>query len=103
VKKLFENKETDLVKGFKSNEKEFAAYLVLHEGQIKFQFPTQEELSFGKCPKCKKGEMLHRNTFYGCTEHKNGCNFMLPAKIKGKSIPGTQMKKLIQYKTTDFI
>ncbi|PEI89834.1 DNA topoisomerase I [Bacillus pseudomycoides] len=103
VKKLFENKETDLIKGFKSNEKEFAAYLVLHEGQIKFQFPTQEELSFGKCPKCKKGEMLHRNTFYGCTEHKNGCNFMLPAKIKGKSIPGTQMKKLIQYKTTDFI
>ncbi|HEK9103502.1 TPA: topoisomerase C-terminal repeat-containing protein [Bacillus pseudomycoides] len=103
VKKLFETKKTDLIKGFKSNEKEFTAYLVLHEGQIKFQFPTQEELSFGKCPKCKKGEMLHRNTFYGCTEHKNGCDFMLPAKIKGKAIPGTQMKKLLQYKTTDFI
>ena len=76
---------------------------MLHEGKIKFQFPTQEELSFGKCPKCKKGEMLHRKTFYGCTEHKNGCDFMLPAKMKGKAIPGNQMKKLIQYKTTDFI
>ncbi|PFV51755.1 hypothetical protein COL14_08145 [Bacillus thuringiensis] len=28
---------------------------------------------------------------------------MLPAKMKGKAIPGNQMKKLIQYKTTDFI
>ncbi|EJR50970.1 DNA topoisomerase III [Bacillus cereus VD115] len=103
AKKLFEDKKTDLLKGFKSNEKEFSAYLVLHEGKVKFQFPTQEELSFGKCPKCKKGDMLHRKTFYGCTEHKNGCDFMLPAKIKGKAIPGNQMKKLIQYKTTDFI
>ncbi|MEH7450098.1 DNA topoisomerase [Bacillus toyonensis] len=103
VKKLFEDKKTDLLKGFKSNEKEFSAYLVLHEGKVKFQFPTQEELSFGKCPKCKKGDMLHRKTFYGCTEHKNGCDFMLPAKIKGKAIPGNQVKKLTQYKTTDFI
>ncbi|KIV64387.1 DNA topoisomerase III [Bacillus mycoides] len=103
AKKLFEDKKTDLLKGFKSNEKEFSAYLVLHEGNIKFQFPTQEELSFGKCPKCKKGEILHRKTFYGCTEHKYGCDFMLPAKMKGKAIPGNQMKKLIQYKTTDFI
>ncbi|PEM13106.1 DNA topoisomerase I [Bacillus toyonensis] len=103
AKKLFEDKKTDLLKGFKSNEKEFSAYLVLHEGKVKFQFPTQEELSFGKCPKCKKGDMLHRKTFYGCTEHKNGCDFMLPAKMKGKAIPGNQMKKLIQYKTTDFI
>ncbi|PGD12238.1 type IA DNA topoisomerase [Bacillus toyonensis] len=103
AKKLFEDKKTDLLKGFKSNEKEFSAYLVLHEGKVKFQFPTQEELSFGKCPKCKKGDMLHRKTFYGCTEHKNGCDFMLPAKIKGKAIPGNQVKKLIQYKTTDFI
>lgn len=103
AKKLFEDKKTDLLKGFKSNEKEFSAYLVLHEGNVKFQFPTQEELSFGKCPKCKKGDMLHRKTFYGCTEHKNGCDFMLPAKMKGKAIPGNQMKKLLQYKTTDFI
>ncbi|PEZ02508.1 DNA topoisomerase I [Bacillus sp. AFS018417] len=103
VKKLFENKKTDLLKGFKSNEKEFSAYLVLHEGQIKFQFPTEEEMSFGKCPKCKKGEILHRKTFYGCTKHKKGCDFMLPAKMKGKTIPGNQMKKLIQNKTTDFI
>ena len=28
---------------------------------------------------------------------------MLPAKMKGKAIPGNQMKKLLQYKTTDFI
>ncbi|MEH7260389.1 DNA topoisomerase [Bacillus toyonensis] len=103
AKKLFEDKKTDLLKGFKSNEKEFSAYLVLHEGKVKFQFPTQEELSFGKCPKCKKGDMLHRKTFYGCTEHKNGCDFMLPAKMKGKAIPGNQVKKLLQYKKTDFI
>ncbi|MED3325584.1 DNA topoisomerase [Bacillus thuringiensis] len=103
IKKLFESKKTDLLKGFKSGEKEFSAYLVFREGKVQFQFPTTEELSLGKCPDCKKGDILHRKTFFGCTEYKNGCKFMLPAKIKGKAIPPSQLKKILKGQCSDFI
>lgn len=103
VKKLFEKQKTDLIKGFKSEDKTFDAYIVFHEGKIKMVFPTQEELSLGKCPKCKKGDVLARKSFYGCSEYKSGCDYSLPARIKEKNIPGSQIKKLIAYGTTDFI
>ncbi|PEO37344.1 topoisomerase C-terminal repeat-containing protein, partial [Bacillus pseudomycoides] len=103
IKKLFEGKKTDLLKGFKSGEKEFSAYLVFREGKVQFQFPTTEELSLGKCPDCKKGDILHRKTFFGCTEYKNGCKFMLPAKIKEKAIPPSQLKKILKGQCSDFI
>ncbi|PEB54552.1 DNA topoisomerase I [Bacillus sp. AFS098217] len=103
VKKLFEEHRTDVIKGFKSNGKEFAAYLEIKEGAIQFALPTNEELSLGVCPKCQKGHVTNRKTFFGCTEYENGCQFMLPAKIKGKTIPDGQIKKLLQNNTTGFI
>ncbi|MEC3020338.1 DNA topoisomerase [Bacillus cereus] len=104
VKKLFENKKTNLLKGFKSDDKDFDAYIVFHNGKFQLQFPTIEELSLGKCPKCRKGEILDKESFYGCSNYKNGCNFTIPAKIKEKSIPESQIKKLIgKDRTTDFI
>ncbi|MED5052583.1 DNA topoisomerase [Anoxybacillus rupiensis] len=104
VKKLFENKRTDLIKGFKTDEgKEFDAFLVLEDGKLRMKIPAPEDLSLGTCPKCKKGHITNRGTFFGCSEFKNDCKFMIPAKIKGKSIPESQIKKLLQYGQTDFI
>ena len=35
------------------------------------------------CPKCKKGTILKGKTAYGCSNYKNGCDFLFPfAKIK---------------------
>ena len=28
------------------------------------------------CPKCKKGEIIKGKTAYGCSEYKNGCDFL---------------------------
>ncbi|EJV74101.1 type IA DNA topoisomerase [Bacillus cereus] len=103
VKKLFEDNKTDVIKGFKSKGKEFSAYLSFINGEIRFSLPTVEELSLGQCPKCQKGQILNRKTFFGCSDHKNGCNFMLPAKIKGKKLSDSQIKKLVNSNVTDFI
>ncbi|MBE7129234.1 type IA DNA topoisomerase [Bacillus mycoides] len=103
VKKLFEDNKTDVIKGFKSNEKEFSAYLSFINVEIRFSLPTVEELSLGQCPKCQKGQILNRKTFFGCSDHQNGCNFMLPAKIKGKKLSDSQIKKLLNSNVTDFI
>ncbi len=96
VKKLFEENKTDLMKGFKSNGKEFSTYLAFVNGVVSFNLPSIEELSLGQCPKCQKGHILNRTTFFGCSEYQNGCDFMLSAKIKGKKLSDTQIKKTIE-------
>ena len=30
------------------------------------------------CPKCKKGTILKGRTAYGCSNYKNGCDFLVP-------------------------
>ncbi|MED1639672.1 DNA topoisomerase [Bacillus thuringiensis] len=103
IKKLFEENKTDIIKGFKSNGKEFSAYLAFFNGEVSFNLPSVEELSLGQCPKCQKGQILNRKTFFGCSEYQNGCDFMLPAKIKGKKLSDSQIKKLVNNNVTDFI
>lgn len=103
VKKLFEENKTDLIKGFKSNGKEFAAYLAFVNGVVSFNLPSIEELSLGQCPKWQKGHILNRTTLFGCSEYQNGCDFMLSAKIKGKKLSDSQIKKLLNNHVTEFI
>lgn len=109
IKKLFVDKKTDIIKGFKTEEdKEFSAYLVLEEGKLKFKFPSAEELSLGPCPKCKTGFMLQAKTkedqpFYSCSAWKEGCKFTLPGTLLKKELPISEIKKLLKNGHTDFI
>ena len=41
---------------------------------FKIEFPTAEEMSIGKCPKCG-GEVVERSTFFGCAN--KSCQFAL--------------------------
>jgi len=103
IKTLFEKKQTDLIKGFKKDDKEFDAFLIVDpEWKVKFKFPTAEDLSIAKCPKCGK-EIVPKDKFYGCSSYKEGCTFSLPLSLKGKKIPVSQIKKLIENGRTDFI
>ena len=103
VKKLFEENKTDVIKGFKSNGKEFSAYLAFINGEVSFNLPTVEELSLGQCPKCQNGHILNRDKFFGCSEYQSGCNFAISAKIKEKKLSDSQIKKLLKNRVTDFI
>ncbi|TMM31100.1 DNA topoisomerase III [Polaribacter aestuariivivens] len=48
------------------------------------------------CPKCKKGTILKGKTAYGCSNYKNGCDFLFPfAKIKEIANGKTLTKDLV--------
>ncbi len=48
-----------------------------------------------KCPKCKNGSLLKGNTAYGCSNFKNGCNFILPFRFIDKKISDNQYIRLL--------
>ncbi len=41
--------------------------------------------------------------FFGCSDYQSGCNFAIFAKIKGKKLSDSQIKKLLKNRVTDFI
>lgn len=47
----------------------------------------------------------HFKTWYvfGCSDYQSGCNFAIFAKIKGKKLSDSQIKKLLKNRVTDFI
>lgn len=104
IEKLLHEGSTDLIKGFKSEEKTFDAFIIRSEKGLRFRFPTAEDLSIGDCPKCKKGKILDKGNFYGCSEFKDhDCDFKLPVKIQDVKISLPQIRKLLKHGSTDFI
>lgn len=104
LKKLMDTGETDQIKGFKNEENTFDAVIYFAEnGQLKMK-----KFVFAQCPRCQDGDIIKRKgkndrEFFSCSNYKSGCNFSLPAVIKGKKIPDNQIKKLLNNKSTDFI
>lgn len=47
------------------------------------------------CPKCSDGKLIQGKKAYGCSNHKKGCNFLVPFVMMGK--------KLTQKQTVDLI
>ncbi|PEJ57969.1 DNA topoisomerase III [Bacillus sp. AFS002410] len=57
----------------------------------------------GQCPKFKKGSIVHRKTFYGCTTYKDGCKFSISGTFLGKSISPSIAQKLLKGNKTALI
>lgn len=57
----------------------------------------------GKCPKCKKGNIIKNNGGYGCTEFQGGCRFYVSEIISGTYIDEAEVKKLIKNGRTDML
>lgn len=47
------------------------------------------------CPKCKKGQILHGHSAYGCSAYKEGCTFRLSFEQYGKKLTEKQVEALI--------
>lgn len=63
----------------------------------------RQEDVIAKCPSCKKGSIVERKSFYGCTEYKNGCKQSFNKKILGKTISKAQIKQLCEKGKTNKI
>ncbi|MFQ3546227.1 DNA topoisomerase 3 [Halobacillus rhizosphaerae] len=65
------------------------------------QAQIKEELAL--CPSCKKGSIIDKGKVYGCSQYKEGCQFVIPKRFLGKSISATNAKKLLAGKKTSLI
>lgn len=103
VKKLFVEKKTDLIQGFKSKTKKtFSAYLTWNDEtkKISFGFPdhgTEKTSSAYSCPCCSK--QMWKGAFgYYCD-----CGFRVNKVIAGKEVEEKQLCKLLTSGETDEI
>ncbi|WP_456461328.1 DNA topoisomerase 3 [Lutibacter sp.] len=107
-KKISENQYIRLLKkGCTVNLKGFKTEMDTTEGLIRFdedfnlkleeKKPTKKQISDTLiCPKCKKGTILKGKTAYGCSNYKNGCDFIFSFdKIREKATGKTLSKELV--------
>lgn len=63
----------------------------------------QQEDSIALCPSCKKGYIVDRKKFFGCTGYKDGCKQTFPKKFLGKNLTKKQIEILIKKHSTNLI
>ena len=58
---------------------------------------AKKDNEIGICPICKKGKIVDKGKFYGCTNYtaNQPCKFTLPKKWSDKTLPKTAIKALI--------
>ena len=63
----------------------------------------KESIKDRPCPKCKQGILMKGGKAYGCSRHKEGCDFVLPFIFMGKKITEKQHIKLLNTKKSNLI
>lgn len=103
LKEILEKGRTSLIKGFTGSKGKYDAYLRLDSNKkVVFDLEKDEKDKL-VCPICKKGEMIEREAFYGCSSYKEGCKFSISKEIAGKKLTATQIKLLINKGKTGLI
>jgi DNA topoisomerase-3 len=126
VTKLLAEGKTDLFKGFISNKtnRKFEAFLILKDGEVKFDFPPRERKSkkggpkepppkidftgkevVGQCPKCG-GKVYDTEAGYICERaqaEKKACKFKIGREILQQPIEREQAQKLLAKGKSDLL
>lgn len=79
--RLINKGETVHLKGFKKNGQKAEGKLKLTDDSHVTFIEKEEKQNLQKelvCPKCKKGTILKGSKAYGCSDFKNGCDFIFP-------------------------
>jgi DNA topoisomerase III len=128
IEKLLRDGKTDLLKGFLSKRtgRKFEAFLVLKDGEVKFEFaprerkgaardkkdaPPAEKIDFtgqtplGKCPKCGSRifQGLERYLCERSQADGRRCTFKLDKVKNGQPISLEQLQKLLTSGRTDLL
>ena len=100
--RLLQKGATVNLKGFKTDEgtregllrfdEQFQLVLESPKSSVKKIIATGEKLS---CPKCGKGTVLKGKTAYGCSEYKNGCDFLYSFDAIKKKSEGKELTKAL--------
>jgi len=55
------------------------------------------------CPACKKGTLKQGKNAWGCSDWKDGCQFIIPFEFMGKKLTDAQIKRLAEKGKTSLI
>ncbi|WP_207431259.1 type IA DNA topoisomerase [Sabulibacter ruber] len=100
VQALLKKGKSAVVKGFveEGTGEKFDASFCLsptHELQLERAEAKEQKPVVLICPKCSKGQMLKGKTAYGCSRFREGCQFVVPFELHGKSLSESHIKALI--------
>ncbi|MGI9527256.1 MAG: DNA topoisomerase 3 [Weeksellaceae bacterium] len=62
--------------------------------------PKSAGIEAQTCPKCKKGTLLKGKSAYGCSQYKEGCDFVMPFNFMGKKISENQFIRILEKGST---
>ncbi|MCH2032598.1 MAG: DNA topoisomerase 3 [Tenacibaculum sp.] len=94
---------TTNLKGWKTDSGKVEG-LVRFDENFQLKLETKKETKSTKvpdvitCPKCKKGTVLKGKSAYGCSEHSNGCNYVVPFNTIKELAKGKDLTKELVYK-----
>ncbi len=63
--------------------------------KIRKSVTSSKKITDQTCPKCKKGKLIKGKTAYGCSNWKEGCDFVLPFVFASKKISDNQFFRLL--------
>lgn len=106
VIRLIKKGSTVNLKGFKTDngtkeglvrfDDHFQLVLEPKKGKMTHKAEPENISEKPSCPKCKSGTILKGKTAYGCSNYKNGCDFIMSFdKIKSKASGQTLTKELV--------
>ncbi len=81
---------------------ESASFQVKHIPSTK-KATTRRNVEVAPCPTCKKGMIVTRKGFYGCSSYKEGCKQTFPGIFLKKKLTPTQVKLLCTKGRTNVI
>ena len=92
--RLLQKKCTVNLKGFKTETGKVEGLIRFDTNfNLKLEEKKTKIPDIIKCPKCKKGTILKGKTAYGCSEYKNGCNFVYTFENIKQKAEGKQLTK----------
>ncbi|HFS67169.1 MAG TPA: type IA DNA topoisomerase [Flavobacteriia bacterium] len=94
--RLLDKGETLTLKGFQTESGKVNAKVVLDTaGNLQLQETLSDKVK-NICPKCKKGNIIKGRTAFGCSNYKNGCDFVISfATVQKKANGKTLTKELV--------
>ena len=103
--RLLKKSETVQLKGFNDKGQKVNGKICLDDQfslilEQKAAIKTSEDQTKNKCPKCTNGELIKGNKAYGCSNYKNGCDFVFPfdkirSLAQGKPLTAELVKRII--------
>ncbi len=63
--------------------------------EVRLSNPAEAKL---RCPKCEMGTMVKGKNAYGCSDWKNGCDFVVPFKVGATMVSDAMLSSLVKEK-----